>query len=664
MRHRSPNGNRCFSRKLIACIAGSALALLLATALAACGGSTPGSDGDRARGIPDRQAEDEDRGGREAEASPIRAAASVRDSRSEGAERQRREHSPLVAVSAGWEYSCGVRADGFIECWGRNDEGQASPPHEGNFVSVSAGDENACGLKTDGAVVCWGRNAASPEGEFASVSVGGDYACGLKTDSTLGCWAGDAPPEGEFTSVSAGRSHACAVKADGPVACWGDEEAWSDRSNVALRPSAIDDGQAYDSIDTGGYSCGIRLGDGRLYCFGEGYGPTPGPVAANFTSVSVGQEHACGITPGGDVLCAHRFYLKEPEHLPWKEPEHPYKSFSGELKLVSVDAGRNHTCGMTPDGDAVCWGLNRYGQATPPEADFASVSAWGEHVCGLKTDGSIACWGGPWDADTRRQFFGPSARVGIEGKFASVNTGNGVGCGVRTDGSAVCWGLIYVSGNLYTDMFELEGEFSAVSAGSGHVCGLKTDGSISCQAIHGLKRSEVTAPGGEFTSVSAGEDYTCGVRTDGSLECWGEDRLEQLTPPAGKFSAVSAGGSHPCAIRTDGYTDGLVECWGTERLPHGQARPAGMDMDLYRGWGMGIQEGLVTVSTGMGRGCGLTTEGSIKCWPRMADNPGEYAGKFLSVAAGTGFTCGVHTNGVLDCWGERLVRGLREQPGG
>ena len=35
----------------------------------------------------------------------------------------------------------------------------------------------------------------------------------------------------------------------------------------------------------------------------------------------------------------------------------------------------------------------RYGEATPPDGEFASVSARHRHTCGVRTDGSVACWG-------------------------------------------------------------------------------------------------------------------------------------------------------------------------------------------------------------------------------------------------------------------------------
>ena len=135
----------------------------------------------------------------------------------------------FTAVSAGHEHTCGVRTDGALACWGRNNSGQATPP-EGTFATVSAGTLHTCGVRTDGTLDCWGWNrygqVAPPGDIFATVSVGDGYTCGVRTDGTLDCWGwntfGEAtPPGGTFATVSAEISHTCGVRTDGTLVCWG-----------------------------------------------------------------------------------------------------------------------------------------------------------------------------------------------------------------------------------------------------------------------------------------------------------------------------------------------------------------------------------------------------------------------------------------------------------
>jgi uncharacterized protein YbbK (DUF523 family) len=60
-------------------------------------------------------------------------------------------------VSAGWLFTCAIRTDGTLACWGDNEYGEASPP-AGTFTSVSAGAHHACAIRTDGTPACWGQN--------------------------------------------------------------------------------------------------------------------------------------------------------------------------------------------------------------------------------------------------------------------------------------------------------------------------------------------------------------------------------------------------------------------------------------------------------------------------------------------------------------------------
>ena len=110
---------------------------------------------------------------------------------------------------------------------------------DNNFLSVSAGARHTCGLRADGTVECWGYNKDSfgnyggqstpPRGQFLSVSAGGFHSCGVKVDGTVECWGFNSsgqstPPGGEFLSVSAGSRHSCGVRSDGTVECWGENK--------------------------------------------------------------------------------------------------------------------------------------------------------------------------------------------------------------------------------------------------------------------------------------------------------------------------------------------------------------------------------------------------------------------------------------------------------
>lgn len=104
-----------------------------------------------------------------------------------------------IEVSVGkdpenWQYVCGLRPNGTIECWGGGNEyGQVEAPID-KFTSVSAGAVHTCGLRRDGTARCWGfvgsqlGEIGALEGVFTSVSAGGWHSCGLRSGGSVECW--------------------------------------------------------------------------------------------------------------------------------------------------------------------------------------------------------------------------------------------------------------------------------------------------------------------------------------------------------------------------------------------------------------------------------------------------------------------------------------------
>src|SRR5687767_14631221 len=85
--------------------------------------------------------------------------------------------------------------------------------------SIGAGEEYTCAVKSDGTIICWGTEQTGlPVGLVASqVSVGGGHTCAIATDGSVVCWGrndfGQATVPagiGEVSVVSAGAWHTCA----------------------------------------------------------------------------------------------------------------------------------------------------------------------------------------------------------------------------------------------------------------------------------------------------------------------------------------------------------------------------------------------------------------------------------------------------------------------
>ncbi len=192
----------------------------------------------------------------------------------------------FTAISAGNEFSCGIRADRTVVCWGSNGSGQSDAP-EGTFTTISSGHEHSCGVKSGGSVACWGSNGEgrsdAPEGTFTTISSGHEHSCGVKSGGSVVCWGSNGSgqsdaPEGTFTIISSGYKHSCGIKTDRTVACWGDNET-----------GQSDPPEGTFTIISSGYkhSCGIKT-DRTVACWGNrSYQPVKRIPPGQFTHVAV-----------------------------------------------------------------------------------------------------------------------------------------------------------------------------------------------------------------------------------------------------------------------------------------------------------------------------------------------------------------------------------------
>jgi hypothetical protein len=280
--------------------------------------------------------------------------------------------TPVLDVSAGYAHTCAIRADdGTLRCWGSpeaEDESYASgwnaiDAPEGTFTSVSSGYGFSCAIRTDGTLACWGANSyfqsTPPEGTFLAVDAGWAHACGLRTDGTLECWGANGsgratPPSGTYTAVSAGWEHSCAIRMDGTIVCWGAND------NHESTPP----GGTFVAVSAGTYShtCALRT-DGTIACWGYNASHKAEPPQGTFLAVSAGEEHTCAIRSDGTLVC-------------WGD------NGLGQLQVPggtyeSVSAGGYHSCAVRPDHTIRCWGCDWDGQANPaPTASMGSLARW------------------------------------------------------------------------------------------------------------------------------------------------------------------------------------------------------------------------------------------------------------------------------------------------
>jgi alpha-tubulin suppressor-like RCC1 family protein len=236
--------------------------------------------------------------------------------------------SDAVALTAGFNHTCAMRATGQILCWGLNNDGQlgngsiantatpTAPIGLTNIVSVAAASNNTCALSAQGEAFCWGDNSKGQLGigsanqdisdvpnlvqglsdEPVIALTGGAHHCALMQSGTARCWGlnnngqlGDGTSVdstlpvvvkglgGPATHLVAGSGHTCAIvltKFDGDkVVCWGAGgfgQLGNGSTSTSVTPVTADNLPDAIALTAGsGFTCALRTG-GAISCWGRG----------------------------------------------------------------------------------------------------------------------------------------------------------------------------------------------------------------------------------------------------------------------------------------------------------------------------------------------------------------------------------------------------------
>jgi alpha-tubulin suppressor-like RCC1 family protein len=327
--------------------------------------------------------------------------------------------------------------------------------------------------------------------------------------------------------ISAGEMRTCVVTAAGDATCWG---------NIVFEPPGT-----YDSV------LALR--------------------GVRFKSISAGLFHACGIAFSGAAYCVGLNSYGQLGNGSTTSSQETPVPVQGGLVFSSVTVGGWHTCGLTPDGSAFCWGAGgagRLGNGAGADSHIPLPVAGGltfkvlslglRNTCGVATLGAAYCWGGMLGTGVERGGADPPnafvpTRLGGNVSLSSISAGQDFGCGLGADGAAYCWGENEDGqlGNGSNTASLTDGApvpvrvagghaFAALTAGLGHhACGLTTTGTAYCwgwnedgQLGNGTTSSSnapvAVAGGVRFASITVGHFHTCAVSLDGGIYCWGATR--------------------------------------------------------------------------------------------------------------------------------------------
>jgi len=287
-----------------------------------------------------------------------------------------------LETSAYGNHACALMSDERIKCWGDSTYGQlgtsggSSLPDVTNFWStssmptqVSSGRNHTCAILVDQSVWCWGDNNWAQMGR------------GFISNAPF--WSPAQVPQIGSTSiaVSAGAEHSCAILTNGSAYCWG----WI----------------TYGKLGDGGLSSTI----------GNPSWVAVLPQNRTVAAISAGHHNTCAILDDGTVRCwGLNNYGQYGDGTTTTQ-----QTSSGEALLpsgktaIAIDVGAYHVCAILNDDSTYCWGKNNYGQlgvgstvsfhTTPTQVNvpngitFSTISTGYDHTCAISSDASAYCWG-------------------------------------------------------------------------------------------------------------------------------------------------------------------------------------------------------------------------------------------------------------------------------
>lgn len=315
--------------------------------------------------------------------------------------------------------------------------------------------------------------------------------------------------------------------------------------------------------------------------------------------------------------------------------------------VAQVAAGWGHTCAVTTEAAAYCWGRDATGQI-----GRGVVGGDGVHV--------------PLPTPVRNPA-GDGRLTGV----AQLAGGDGHTCALTTEGTVYCWGAAF-DGRLGDGDPQREPKPLPVQ----------------------VRAPDGPGPLTDVVEIAVGWQFGCAITTGSELYCWGNNSRGKLgigepggtaprpvpvQNPAGDgpltgVTAVAAGSGHACAV-----ADGTAYCWGGNfggQLGNGEtAISEPLPVPVRGSDGTGTLTGVATLTAGAGHTCARTTAGTGYCWGNNSsgqlgtgesggnrplpapvlgpDGAGPLAG-LASLVAGGSHTCARTDPGTAYCWGRNL----------
>jgi alpha-tubulin suppressor-like RCC1 family protein len=410
--------------------------------------------------------------------------------------------------------------------------------------------------------------------------------------------------------------------------------------------------------------------------------------------LAVGYAHTCVVTSDDQVYCWGANGSGQLGDSSTTDRDLPVlipSSRFGNKPVVAIAAGgsdvaTSHTCALTNDGMAYCWGYGLNGRlgnnATTnkliPTAvtntgalagvTYTSIVAGYDQTCATSVANDTYCWGANASGQLANNavtdkliptpIFSPSAFAGVT--YQTVAAGGQHTCALGSDDKAYCWG----------------------NGGAGRLGGNSTASTKSPAPVFSGAMGELTV-----SAIATGINHTCAIASDNNAYCWGAGTNGQLgnsastnqtapvavTHTTGALSgktvkAITTGNAFTCAIASDNK----AYCWGNGvngRLGDNTTTSKTAPVAVY---GSGVLSGktIKAISAGSVHACAIASDDNAYCWgsggngqlgnnaatvqiaPVAVDKTGVLSGLTIKQISGGGnFTCAIASDDQAYCWG-------------
>ena len=251
-------------------------------------------------------------------------------------------------------------------------------------------------------------------------------------------------------------------------------------------------------------------GDGRLVCAEDMLlhrGSKPkydfeggNPFVGAYNEIYNINNGLCALTTEGEIVCKYW------SGVAWN---HPSGKAPVGKNYTSMSAGYSHVCGLNVNGGIICdtyYGDRSGRLGNPPINRYSFVSVSHRFACALTEQGKLVCWG----SESEMIDNAPS-----RGKYAMVSTTLDAACALSTAGKVVCWSR-YADSWFETEA-PTESNYTRVNVRGFPFCAITKQGGVDCWTADGLLS---LADSGYVDAIGTGAGV-CAITTDAALECFG-----------------------------------------------------------------------------------------------------------------------------------------------